>query len=164
VAEYPLAYFITFTTYGTWLHGDQRGSILQSANGTHLLKPSPELHNHERQKLRYPIVTFNKKQRSIVLETIKKHCKLKEWKLYAVHVQSNHIHVIVAAKEKPEKIMSDLKAWSTRMLREQGYEIQKAWTRHGSTKYVYSYEKLNEKIKYVVCGQGEKMEYYLARS
>ncbi|HEX9659180.1 MAG TPA: hypothetical protein VGA18_02730, partial [Rhodothermales bacterium] len=23
----PLAYLITFTTYGTWLHGDERGSV-----------------------------------------------------------------------------------------------------------------------------------------
>ncbi len=25
--EFPLAYLITFRTYGTWLHGDERGSI-----------------------------------------------------------------------------------------------------------------------------------------
>jgi hypothetical protein len=25
--DYPLAYFITFRTHGTWLHGDQRGSV-----------------------------------------------------------------------------------------------------------------------------------------
>lgn len=24
----PLAYFLTFTTYGTWLHGDERKSIV----------------------------------------------------------------------------------------------------------------------------------------
>ena len=162
--EYPLAYFITFTTYGTWLHGDERGSISQSTKGTHRLQACSKLHQYEKRNLKYPVVTFNKQQRSIVLETIKKHCKLKEWKLYAVHVQSNHIHVIVAAKEKPEKIMSDLKAWATRTLREKGHEIQKVWTRHGSTIYIFSGEKLNEKIKYVVYGQGEKMEYYLARS
>ena len=23
----PLAYFITFTCYGNWLHGDERGSV-----------------------------------------------------------------------------------------------------------------------------------------
>ena len=25
--RYPFAYFITFTTYGTWLHGDKRKSV-----------------------------------------------------------------------------------------------------------------------------------------
>jgi REP element-mobilizing transposase RayT len=114
----------------------------------------------ETKKLRHPIITLVKAQQAIVLETIKKHCKLKDWKLYAVHVRSNHIHLIVEAREKPEKIMSGLKAWATRMLRRKGYEIQKVWTRNGSTKYIFSHEKLNEKIKYVIDGQGEKMEYY----
>lgn len=26
-SDQPLAYFITFRTHGTWLHGDQRGSV-----------------------------------------------------------------------------------------------------------------------------------------
>ena len=25
--EFALAYFITFRCYGTWLHGDERGSV-----------------------------------------------------------------------------------------------------------------------------------------
>jgi hypothetical protein len=30
--SYPLAYLITFTTYGTWLHGDSRGSVDKQHN------------------------------------------------------------------------------------------------------------------------------------
>lgn len=164
MTEYALAYFITFTTYGTWLHGDERGSVLRLANSTRLLRSCPERYDNEKQKLRHPVVTLDQNQRAIVLDTIKKHCKLKKWKLYAAHVRSNHIHLIVTSKEKPEKIMNDLKAWATRMLRENGHKIQKVWTTHGSTKYIFSYEKLNEKIKYVIDGQGENMEYYLADS
>ena len=162
--NHPLAYFITFTTYGTWLHGDKRNSIFRSVKGTERLESQPKLQNYENQKLKYPVVTLNKKQRIIVLETVKKHCELKKWELYAVHVLSNHIHLIVGANEKPEKIMSDLKAWATRKLREQGYDIQKIWTRHGSTIYIFSHEKLNEKIKYVVYGQGEDMECFVVAS
>ncbi len=28
----PLAYLITFRTYGTWLHGDERGSVDKNHN------------------------------------------------------------------------------------------------------------------------------------
>jgi len=37
----PLAYLITFTTYGTWLHGDPRGSVDREHNvwGTPFLDP-----------------------------------------------------------------------------------------------------------------------------
>jgi hypothetical protein len=36
-----LAYFITFHTYGTWLHGTERGSVDRAHNtlGTPLLPP-----------------------------------------------------------------------------------------------------------------------------
>jgi len=30
--EIPLAVFFTFRTYGTWLHGDERGSIDRNNN------------------------------------------------------------------------------------------------------------------------------------
>ncbi len=37
----PLAYFITFTCCGTWLHGDERGSVDREHNtpGTPVLEP-----------------------------------------------------------------------------------------------------------------------------
>ncbi|HUT29941.1 MAG TPA: hypothetical protein VMX13_09125 [Sedimentisphaerales bacterium] len=30
--QYPLAYLITFSTYGAWLHGDNRGSVDKNHN------------------------------------------------------------------------------------------------------------------------------------
>ena len=33
----PLAYLITFRSYGTWLHGDERGSTIASTIATNLL-------------------------------------------------------------------------------------------------------------------------------
>lgn len=32
-AGQPLAYFITWRTYGTWLHGDERGSVQRGSSG-----------------------------------------------------------------------------------------------------------------------------------
>jgi hypothetical protein len=47
MAEYrdehiPLAYLITFRAYGTWLHGDKRGSVNRFHNrfGTSLIAPN----------------------------------------------------------------------------------------------------------------------------
>jgi hypothetical protein len=49
----PLAYFITFTCYGTWLHGDERGSVDDEHNtpGTPVLDPDPERRGRERDDL-----------------------------------------------------------------------------------------------------------------
>lgn len=42
---YPLAYLLTFRCYGTWLHGDARGSVDREHNtyGTPCLDPDPQL-------------------------------------------------------------------------------------------------------------------------
>jgi hypothetical protein len=40
--EFPLAYLISFRTYGTWLHGDNRGSTSRKQNkyGTPRIAPN----------------------------------------------------------------------------------------------------------------------------
>ena len=38
----PLAYFLTFTTYGTWLHGDGRGSVDREHNQPGEPWPEPD--------------------------------------------------------------------------------------------------------------------------
>ena len=49
----PLAYFSTFTTYGTWLHGDERGSVDREHNqvGTPWLEPDGRRQAVNRRKM-----------------------------------------------------------------------------------------------------------------
>ena len=49
-----LAYFITFVSYGTWLHGDQRGSVDRNHNvfATPLLPHDARRLAHEQELLR----------------------------------------------------------------------------------------------------------------
>jgi REP element-mobilizing transposase RayT len=159
--KYPLAYLITFTTYGTWLHGDGRGSIDRNHNkyGDEFL---PEKENFERQDcklLKNTAVFLDERDRNIVLDAILSQCDFRGWFAHAVHVRSNHVHIIVSAMEKPEKIMSVLKAYSTRTLRALGVERTRFWTTHGSTRYLWTKEKLDMAIKYVRDGQGVMMTY-----
>lgn len=156
----PIAYFITFTTYGTWFHGDQRGSIIKQSRVTEILKFRPNLKISEAEKLKHSQVFLNKQQRKVVLKTIIDHCSLKKWKLFAAHVLHNHVYVLVYADIKVEKIMADFKAWATRKLRETGFEAPKVWTRHGSTIYIFNHNVLLEKIDYVIDQQPAKMEYF----
>lgn len=157
----PLAYFITFTTYGTWLHGDSRGSITVKDHSTKVVHPCAKLHQSVQSQLKHPTVVLDAIQRKIVLETICRHCILKNWNLLAAHVRTNHVHLLVQSNETAEKVMQDIKAWCTRRLRQSGMNIPKVWTRHGSTKYIFTHEKRLEKIHYVVFEQGEPMECYI---
>ena len=157
----PLAYFITFSTYGSRLHGDERQSVIVKEDISRLVGRNDALKQHEEKAMKFPAVILEESQRKIVLDTILKHCEIKESELYAVHVRSNHVHVIVKSSEDPDKVMYDIKAWATRRLREAGNDFATVWTRQGSTKYIFKHEKLKEKIHYVIYEQGEMMAYYI---
>jgi REP element-mobilizing transposase RayT len=63
--------------------------------------------------------------------------------LWAAHVRTNHVHVVVEADVRPEKIMNALKSYASRGLKRLGIEGPR------------------EAIRYVVSGQGKPMELYL---
>ena len=48
----PLAYFITFTTYGSWLHGDSRQSVLIENHSTEIIAPNERFYKHEQQQMK----------------------------------------------------------------------------------------------------------------
>jgi REP element-mobilizing transposase RayT len=83
-------------------------------------------------------------------------CKFKGVVLYAVNVRSNHVHVVVSAGIKPEKLMTAFKAYATRAMREAGVvsHSEKIWSRHGSTKYLWTDEQVETAIAYVKFEQG----------
>jgi hypothetical protein len=76
-----LAYFITFRTYGTWLHGDKRGSVDRFHNryGSPRLPPNKLRENYSRSLLKRPPVRLTGKQRKVVEESIWETCKAQKW-------------------------------------------------------------------------------------
>ena len=160
----PLAYFITFSSYGTRLHGSENGSVDRNHNryGSDLIPPKPSLEYYEKQTQKNPPVMFEPEQRHIILETIGEVCVHRHWQPFAIHIRTNHVHVVVSVDAKPEKALHDFQAYATRRLR-QAYPIlkdQKIWTRHGSTRYLWNRKSLGEAIRYVIHEQGEQMEYW----
>ena len=103
--------------------------------------------------------TLDSKRRVIVLATIREVAAHRSWKLWAVHVRTNHIHIVVTSQQHPDKVMSDFKAWVSRRLREAFDEPKdrNRWTRHGSTRWLKSIGALEEKITYVLDEQGTRM-------
>lgn len=117
-----LAYFITFHTYGTWFHGDERGSVDPDHNiyGTETLAQDGNKSNFQKGRLNQPPILLDDNQRSIVERTINEVAGHRGWVIRAINVRSNHVHVVAAANAKPEKVMNDFKAWATRRLAEAG--------------------------------------------
>jgi len=160
----PLAYFITFTTYGTWLQGRDPGWIDRKHNehGSPIPKPNAARAAAQEIKLRQPEYRLDEPRRGVVLKTILEVASHRGWKLWAVHVRSNHVHVVATADASPEKLMIDFKAWASRRLREAfGEDADRdRWTQHGSTLYLWTESAIAEKAEYVVNGQGIRLAYY----
>ena len=157
----PLAYFITFTTYGTWLHGNKAGSIWKENSNTKLIDVSPELENAEVGRLKNPPFVLDADQRQNVLEAILEVCCFRNWDAFAVHVRTNHVHAVISAKATSEKIMNDLKAYASRALKNSSAVTlpKKIWTRHGSTRYLWDQQALSEAVKYTKNHQGNIMAF-----
>jgi REP element-mobilizing transposase RayT len=107
-------------------------------------------------------VVLDETQRAIVHETIARHCEIRTWHLHAVNCRSNHCHAVVtAASHSGEQVRDQLKAWSTRKLKDQQRsqgvaEVslrEKWWTRKGSVRCVFDEESLDAAIIYTLEAQ-----------
>ena len=156
--SYALAYFITFHTYGTWLHGTDRGSVDFTHNeyGTPVVASDERREEEEFIRLKHEPFKLGEGHRPIVERTICEVCEHRGWTLRELNVRTNHVHLVVSAPESPEKVMNDLKSHATRRLREAGLiaDDAKVWSQHGSTQYLWKAESVETVCGYVRDGQG----------
>ena len=91
---------------------------------------------------------------------IEAECRHYEWTLLALNVRTNHVHVVVASPLPPERVMTMLKSAGTRAMRVAGLvgAGDRAWSRHGSTVYLWTEADVEGACVYVVHGQGEELE------
>jgi REP element-mobilizing transposase RayT len=162
--DQPLAYFLTFTCYGTWLHGDRRGSVDNEHNvpGTPLLPADAARQVQEWDDLAEPPYLLDTPRRQVTLHALCEIARRKGWKLHAIHIRSNHVHMVVTADGPPERVLSDFKAAASRRLNKAfpAERDRTRWTRHGSTRYLWIESAVAEAVQYVLEGQGEPMERF----
>ena len=160
----PFAYLITFRTYGTWLFGNPKKSVHHDDNQfcTPKIGRNEILHQQMQNSLKQKIITLNSEQRDIVLSGIIAACQQYQWRLFAAHVRSNHVHLILKTSVTPEFAMRQLKAFATRFLRDKKLHEKdlKLWVRHGSTQYIWKPDFLPQSMKYVLDEQGERMSCF----
>ncbi len=89
-------------------------------------------------------------QRLVVESTIEKHCKFREWRLWARNCRTNHLHTVVTAiGYDGETVRDQLKAWCTRNLKAQSNAAKKNWwTEGGFVKKFYTEDDLAAAIQY----------------
>ncbi len=158
--EFPLAYLITFRTFGTWLHGDDRSSINRSNRdvpGTIRLDPNVPLKERMREKMAHPTVILNTPMRRAVTNAMEQLCRQRDYGLHALNVRTNHAHAVIAAQAKPERIADAMKAFATKRLRELGLDdsSSRVWSRGRSRRYLWKPRHAEAAINYVLYCQGD---------
>jgi REP element-mobilizing transposase RayT len=164
-----IAYFITFSTYGTWLHGADKGlgSVDREHNqfGGEFVEPDAGREAVARDAMSQPAYTLDAARRDVVRDAIVSIAREKGWQLLAVHVRSNHVHIVIWADRDVDRLMSDLKARASRDLTRAGFENgdRRRWTRHGSTKHLFTEDEVERKVEYTLDEQGTPMAAYDGR-
>ena len=152
----PITYFITWTTYGTWLPGDARG-WRKTKKGDQ--PPQPLLEEWCRDRMTESPVLLNDTQRDKVEVVCREHAGIRGWVLHAVSARSNHVHLAVTADKAPKIVRDQFKANATRVLRQAPDAItnEKVWTRGGDCEIVDGEDELERVVQYILEAQ-DRME------
>jgi REP element-mobilizing transposase RayT len=152
----PLAFLITWTVYGTYLQGDERGWRRRRKGDQ---TPQPQLAQWRRERLQYPVLLLSREQRLVVEQECQRHCEHRGWRLWEVNARSNHVHAVVSAPGYAGGVVRDqLKANCTRGLREQWTEFcdRQVWTVGGDWDCINSEDELESACVYVRDAQDRK--------
>jgi REP element-mobilizing transposase RayT len=181
----PLAFFLTWSTYGTWLPGDDRGWI---EHGCGWQLPDAVRKLEAEARMTEDACRLDGEQRDDVERQIAETCKIRGWELHAVNCRSNHAHVVVTADQAPRIVRNQLKAWCTRRLKELEMKRRQSrdetrslfgsasnastrtrrvseglrenwWAERGSQRFINDLESLEAAIFYVRDGQDKPREH-----
>ena len=143
----PVAYFITWTTYGTWLPGDERGWHQWGKSGT--LPPNQSFRKTAKSKMKETEFVMSRDDRDVVENTIGRHCDIRNWRLHTANARSNHVHVVVTAPGyDPKTVRDQFKAWCTRKLKPLHPSRSRFWTEGGSCRWINHEDDLEAAITY----------------
>ena len=135
----------TFTTYGTWLEGEEKGYVKKGK----VLEGDKKLREKSRANQKQETVRLTKKQKLLVNNAIREEAVRGGENILALAVFTNHVHVVVSDSDTPiDKMVSRFKKAGYFALRKNGF-TGKVWTRGYNKKYCFDVESLKGRIAYV---------------
>ena len=84
--------------------------------GSRMLGADSQRASSERQSMLQPPYWLDRERRAAVLLALRGRCTHRGWSLLAAHVRTNHVHGVVEADVRPEKVMNEFKSYASREL------------------------------------------------
>jgi REP element-mobilizing transposase RayT len=111
------------------------------------------------REMKHDAVRLDQSARDLVRRVVSDHCAHRAWSLHVCHVRTNHVHVVLSCDAHPADAMRQLKAWTTRRLRETQQKPPRAtvWTEGGSRRWLWDIDSLKRAIRYVEDAQGGEL-------
>jgi REP element-mobilizing transposase RayT len=159
--EIPLAYFITVRCYGTWLHGDEKGSVDRFNNvyGEPYAKADGGRKEFNANLMIGKPVKLDARRRKTVDDAVLEVCEKRKWQLLALNVRTNHFHVVVSASANADSTLNAFKAYATRKMREKNCwkNDYSPWVNKGSKRKLWNDRHIELAVDYVINGQGKDL-------
>jgi len=150
---FPLAYHITFGTYGMRLHGDARGTVDRKMNGPGeaIVGRCEELEKMERGRLKFPPRELTREQQMAVQLYVPTICARGGWKYIECAGARDHVHVVLGAQAEGDAVRKWFKRWLSEAMNSRWpvREGETWWAEAGSVKWVWTEDYLETVTKYV---------------
>jgi REP element-mobilizing transposase RayT len=111
MSGHPIAYHLTFGTYGTRLHGDQRGTVIRAMNrpGDPIIGRDEDWERIERSLLNFPPVVLSEAERLCIESHVLEVCERRDWTYHMAAGRADHVHVLLSAP--PERDAKAVRRW-----------------------------------------------------
>jgi REP element-mobilizing transposase RayT len=140
-----IAYMLTWTTYGSWLQGDERGYVKDGM----ILPANAALNRANRAVMTTPEVTLTLRQQAIVKDALRKEAEALGQEICAVAVGKKHLHLVVTTNGlDPASAVSHYKNAARLAVQANGFR-GRLWTRGYSKRYCFDEEQLHAMVEYV---------------
>jgi REP element-mobilizing transposase RayT len=136
---------LTWTTYGSWLPGDERGYV---ADGE-VLPGQVGILERNRKRQKSSAVKLSAQEKEIVKETILGEAKKIGHKLEALTVCSNHVHLLARPyTQSIEEVVGRYKSLTTRALWKEGRR-GRIWSKGYDKRFCFTDEDIATRAEYI---------------
>lgn len=151
--DFPLAYHITFGTYGARLHGDSRLTVDRRRNeyGESFIGRNDRWAQDEAARKRFDLVSLHIDQRLFVESAIPAICARGGWEYRIAACQHDHVHILLSTDREGKSVRKWLKRWLGEVLAEKFTSPIGCswWAEGGSVKWIWKNEYFHRAFEYI---------------
>jgi len=167
----PFAIHITWTCYGTWLPGDERGHVSstllptggfvpkENTPGTAYAAGDPYTKQRARFLQKDPTVWLNTEQALVAAGALVQAARKRNWRILRGALMSNHVHLLVMdCPDDGPAVRRTLKGNSQAALSASTGQRHRWWTAGGSDRYKHDGSAIDAAVDYIARQHGKLVE------